>query len=152
MSILSLDGSECVVMLDDAGGDPEDITEGLISISLGPVTYNGSHFHVLGNLDALANVGGRLTTGQMVVVGDNDPDSADGLMRAWLMGEGKPDARTLQVDYPDSETGSLRATGEIVPDSYDPALAAEAGSGEVQRRTIPFKFHGPCAISVIAGV
>lgn len=152
MAILFFPGTDAVIKLDNSGGTPTDISDGVSTATL-DVTYQNGQFYTFGLTGAQVTEGQRTFSGTLGIRSSetNDTSQAYYIASTWLVpGAGvKAGARTLIVDYPDSTAGSYRLSGESRATSFALINSDAGGDGTPATHNLAFNIDGDMTLTII---
>lgn len=146
-----LDVAFGVTQLDNSSNTLVDITDQVKSLRL-TVEGNSQEFFTLGEWFAFVSDSKKRWSAELVIYASDASGETEayGLIKSWYIGNDQPGNRTLQVDTPDSTTGSFRYSGEVKCTSVSPLVEIDAAGGKPQEVTVRLMGNGALTQSVIA--
>lgn len=145
---------ECITQVDNASNSLTSIQSGLLEVTLPEVTQQIGKHTTFGNDWTQTTKGGMDSSDCTLKIRDEQATSTayDLLIVGWGASATRSvrvTDRTVQVDRPDSSTGSLRTSFEAGFKSYK-TETIKAGSGDAQMTTINLTPNGAITTARIA--
>lgn len=139
-----------VIKIDKTAGTLVDIT-GQVKTARGSVEGSNQEFYTLGDFYAHVSDSKKKWSVDITFyasTGANETEALD-LFSTWYIGNDRPGNRTLQIDTPDSTTGSFRYSGEVKCTSMSPLFDIDASGGRPQEITVRLMGDGALTKSTI---
>lgn len=140
--------TDAVTKMDNSVGSLIDVSDYVSTVSIDGTAQIGK-FYVFGELGAQSAEGKRDVTATMGVRPATDSAGASASLDGWFFSATKMGARTLEIDTPDSATGSTRISGEVYLSGWQPVSQDAAGDGTPSTQTASFQYAGLPTRSVL---
>lgn len=123
-----ISADDCVITLDNESGTPTDISgsSNTIEINIETPVNTGNTFE---GSSPLSWVGKDQTNISLVVWYSTTTGEGLDILKQWKFGSNRATARSIQIDIPDSSSGSDRYYGEVNLGNLAIPMNADGGTG-----------------------
>lgn len=140
--------TDAVIKLDNSVGSLTDVSDYCSTASVDGTASIGM-FYVFGETGSQAAEGKRDVKASLGVRPATDTTGASASLDGWFFSAAKMGARTLEIDTPDSATGSTRISGEVYLSAWQPINQDAAGDGTPSTQTASLQYVGIPTRSVL---
>lgn len=140
--------TNAVVKLDNSVGSLTDISDYTSTCTV-DMTASIGKFYVFGETGSQSAEGKRDVTAVLGVRPAEDSAGASYSLNGWAMSAGTMGKRTLEIDVPDSTSGSFRISGEAYLSAWQIFNQDAAGDGTPSQQNANLQFDGLPTYSVL---
>lgn len=145
----AISSNQSVIKVDNASGSLTDISGTTTTVTIEPDREAKETF-TFGDENAITTVGKTTTTIAVEIVYSSTTTEGSYLIESWFYGTAavSKGSRSIQIDIPDSNTGSRRFTGEVKL-SKPPTIELDASKAEPLILQAEFMGDGPITFALI---